>query len=216
MRYLLLHDPRLSMWNTPAGAVAGLRKWSGDDVRRPQRAVTRENASPAMLMTGLPSEALEAIFGALGGPILVDDLVALVADLWGVVDRIADRRTTMVDRAPAPDVRIASRQYLEILWEEIRALRPSQRAALLFHVRDADGVSALTTLVVLGVATFDQVAHVLEISDERLTSLWRNLPLDDLAIGAALGITRQQVINLRKAARARLARRMARAEGERS
>jgi DNA-directed RNA polymerase specialized sigma24 family protein len=216
MRYLLLHDPRLSMWNTPAGAVAGLRKWSGDDVRRPQRAVTRENASPAMLMTGLPSEALEAIFGALGGPILVDDLVALVADLWGVVDRIADRRMTMVDRAPAPDVRIASRQYLEILWEEIRALRPSQRAALLFHVRDADGVSALTTLVVLGVATFDQVAHVLEISDERLTSLWRDLPLDDLAIGAALGITRQQVINLRKAARARLARRMARAEGERS
>ena len=216
MRYLLMHDSRLAMWNTPAGSVAGLREWSGHDVRRNEKAVTRASASPAMLMTGLPSEALEAIFRALGGPLLVDDLVTLVADLWGIVDRIADRQMTIVDRAPAPDVRVASRQYLEILWNEIRALRPPQRAALLFHVRDADGVSALTMLVVLGVATFEQVAHVLEISDERLTALWRDLPLDDLAIGAALGITRQQVINLRKAARARLARRMARTEGERS
>jgi hypothetical protein len=40
-----------------------------------------------------------------------------------------------------------------------------------------------------------------------LSALWDQLPLDDLSIAARLGVTRQQVINLRKAARARLARR---------
>jgi hypothetical protein len=34
------------------------------------------------------------------------------------------------------------------------------------------------------------------------------LPLDDLELAAHLAVTRQQIINLRKAARARLARRL--------
>jgi len=37
----------------------------------------------------------------------------------------------------------------------------------------------------------------------------RNLPLSDLDIAARLGLSRQQIINLRKSARQRLARRMA-------
>ncbi len=215
MRYILTRNPRLAMWSTPSGVVAGLREWSGGEPRR-TAALTKEDASPAMLMAALPSDALEAILSALGGPILVDDLVALVADLWGIVDRVTtERRDAAIDRAPTPDIRIEWRQYLEILWEEIRALRAPQRAALLFHIRDAGGKSALMLLVLLGIATFQQVADVLGMSADRLVALWHDLPLDDLAIAAALGITRQQVINLRKAARARLARRMARAEGER-
>jgi hypothetical protein len=39
--------------------------------------------------------------------------------------------------------------------------------------------------------------------------MWESLPLDDTAIADRLNLTRQQVINLRKAARMRLARRMA-------
>jgi hypothetical protein len=40
-----------------------------------------------------------------------------------------------------------------------------------------------------------------------LAGLWHELPLDDRRIAERLAVTRQQVINLRKAARARLARR---------
>jgi DNA-directed RNA polymerase specialized sigma subunit len=36
--------------------------------------------------------------------------------------------------------------------------------------------------------------------------LWRRLPVSDLEIAERLGVTRQQVINLRQAARQRLAR----------
>jgi hypothetical protein len=41
-----------------------------------------------------------------------------------------------------------------------------------------------------------------------LRTLLTRLPLDDLTIAARLGLTRQQVINLRKSARLRLARRL--------
>jgi hypothetical protein len=43
-----------------------------------------------------------------------------------------------------------------------------------------------------------------------LAELWNRLPLSDLEIGARLGATQRQVINLRKAARERLARRLSR------
>jgi hypothetical protein len=53
------------------------------------------------------------------------------------------------------------------------------------------------------------------MTDEELTEIWNALPLDDVAIAAHLGVTRQQVINLRKSARERLVRRMKTAEGDR-
>jgi hypothetical protein len=43
---------------------------------------------------------------------------------------------------------------------------------------------------------------------EELARMWNDLPIDDMRIATRLGIKRQQVINLRKAARARLARRL--------
>jgi DNA-directed RNA polymerase specialized sigma24 family protein len=214
MRYILTHNPKLAMWSTPSGVAAGLREWNGNAPRRTAE-LTKKNASPAMLAADRPSEALEAILRALGAPILVDDLVDTVAALWGIVDRIPERQDAATDRTPAPDARLESRQYFRILWEEIRALRAPQRGALLLHIRDAEGMSALALLVLLGIATFDDVASVLEISADRLGALWPDLPLDDLSIAAALGVSRQQVINFRKAARARLARRMARAEADR-
>jgi hypothetical protein len=43
---------------------------------------------------------------------------------------------------------------------------------------------------------------------QEFAKLWNNLPLEDTTIAQNLGVTRQQVINLRKSARERLARRM--------
>ena len=44
-------------------------------------------------------------------------------------------------------------------------------------------------------------------------ALWNDLPLEDTAISGLLGVTRQQVINLRKVARERLVRRIKAFEG---
>ena len=71
-----------------------------------------------------------------------------------------------------------------------------------------DGESAARTLVTLRIAGIRRIAATLEMPLERLLELWNELPLPDLKIGAMLGRTRQQVINLRKSARERLSRRM--------
>ena len=52
------------------------------------------------------------------------------------------------------------------------------------------------------------------LEPRQLALIWNDLPLDDLKIAALLGTERQQVINLRQAARNRLARRLLRESGK--
>src|SRR5262249_52538998 len=86
-----------------------------------------------------------------------------------------------------------------------------QRLALLLNLRDATGAGLLWLMPVAGIATIRQIARALEIPDAEFARLWRDMPLDDATIGARLGCSRQQVINLRMSARKRLANRMVRA-----
>jgi len=67
----------------------------------------------------------------------------------------------------------------------------------------------LILFTLTGIVKSAEVADLLGMPLEQFAELWRRLPLEDLAIGELLGISRQQVINLRKSARARLTRRMA-------
>jgi hypothetical protein len=58
-----------------------------------------------------------------------------------------------------------------------------------------------------GIASIRQIAAALEIAVETFAGLWKRLPLEDREIASLLGVTRQKVINMRLAARQRLARR---------
>jgi hypothetical protein len=53
-----------------------------------------------------------------------------------------------------------------------------------------------------------QLAATLEMPLEKFAAVWNELPWEDAAIALYLGLTRQQVVNLRKCGRERLARRM--------
>jgi hypothetical protein len=103
---------------------------------------------------------------------------------------------------------LGRRDQLRALWGEIRRLPPRQCAALLLNLRDENGRDAVALFPLTGTATMRQIAAVLDIPAERFAELWSFLPLEDARIAELLGATRQQVINLRKAARARLTRRM--------
>ncbi|HUR82071.1 MAG TPA: hypothetical protein VM733_15000, partial [Thermoanaerobaculia bacterium] len=83
-----------------------------------------------------------------------------------------------------------------------------QRKALLLNLRGEDEPNVIALLILTGTAKFDDIAAAREMSGQELAELWNELPLDDLRIAAALGVTRQQVINLRKSARERLRRRL--------
>jgi DNA-directed RNA polymerase specialized sigma24 family protein len=111
---------------------------------------------------------------------------------------------------PAPDAALAfeRRTYLVRLWEEIRQLPPRQAAALLLNLRDGQGRNAAALLPLTGIATLREMAAAVGLPPEELAGLWNRLPLEDILLADLLGVSRQQVINLRKSARERLARRM--------
>ncbi len=88
---------------------------------------------------------------------------------------------------------------------QIRELPLRQRHAVLLTLRD----DAIVLFVTTGAASMRDIALSLELPAEQFAALWNELPLPDNAVAARLGCTRQQVINLRMAARKRLAYRLA-------
>src|SRR5262249_43289952 len=140
-------------------------------------------------------------------PVALDDLVRIVAELWDVSDVQPEIDLSAIASDAMPSDELETRQNLSVLWKEIVQLQPRQRTALLLNLRDGDGLNALSLFVLAGVAALREIAAAVSLTPQRLGELWNDLPLDDLTIGSLIGATRQQVINLRKAARERLARR---------
>ena len=98
--------------------------------------------------------------------------------------------------------------YLQNLWKEISQMSERHCSALLLNLRDDQGCSALDLFLFAGLVTIKQIALAVGLSEEELSTLWNDLPLEDSVIADRLRINRQQVINLRKSARERLGRRM--------
>jgi hypothetical protein len=148
-----------------------------------------------------------------GSPIHLDALVGAVADLTGVRDAPAPEDSDIEELLPDASVDVASevelRSELTLLWDEIKGLPRPQRVALLLNLRDIYQRDALVLLPLTGVAGLPEMAAALEIPVQDLAAIWNQLPLDDQSIAERLGLTRQQVINLRKSARQRLTRRLA-------
>lgn len=166
-------------------------------------------------------ELLGAVFAWTGAPVELDLLTGVFAEWWGVTDEqsvIEDgsyaeegtesRGVQLADSRPQPSVEAERRIYLERLWSEIVELPPRQRAALLFNLRDEGGRGVVDLWMLTGVATPQQISAALDMTPDGFAEIWNDLPMDDNAIAAHLGLTRQQIINLRKSARERLARRM--------
>jgi hypothetical protein len=122
-------------------------------------------------------------------------------DLPSEVERLRDQQPAIVEV-------LTHRAHLERLWGEIRELQPRQRAALLLNLRDEEGRGMIELWPLTGIAPMAELARALDLTEAALRELWPTLPRDDQWIAERLGITRRQVINLRKCARERLARRL--------
>jgi len=226
VRYALKHRTEFSLWRDGSGDWhAGLAIWpthpSPLDSSRLQQLRSDPQSLPGVLpRVDLSGRDLVGLLTALlawaGQSLEIDELVGAVAGLWGVHDGAslasADETEQGLDQLPDPHPSVAAesvdRTFFERLWNEVRELPPRQRAALLLNLREPSGASVLDLWPATGVASLSDIAAALEMSAEGLAALWNDLPLQDTAIGERLGLTRQQVINLRKSARERLARRM--------
>ncbi len=209
LRYALRHDARLALWTTSQGLTCGLSAWRGSD---PALAAIPESLRSRRIVLDQeePSAALFEIFSAIHEPVSFDAVIGFFASTWQVADSLPQDASTLAHKEMSASDRVEIRQLLGTLWREILELRPMQRKALLLNLRDGTKVNIVALLVLTGIARFDDVAAALEMRGEELAAIWHDLPLDDLRIGEILGVTRQQVINLRKSARHRLARRVSR------
>jgi RNA polymerase sigma factor (sigma-70 family) len=227
LRYLLSHQEGFALWKSDNEWICGFALW-----QEQKKAVVRSSKlhqlydtllshNPAGRSDGGPgrnmAEMLANIFNKAENPIELDDLVNLVADLSGVKDQadqpeVGDEETGNFPELADPRARIEEeidqRNYFKKLWLEISQLRPMQCAALLLNLKDDKGRGVIVLFSLLGIATLDEIAQALAMPADRFAKLWNELPIEDSAIAELLGITRQQVINLRKSARERLGRRM--------
>jgi len=214
MRYVLTHHPRLALVEDPPGLwrcrVTTVRAVPSAGASQALLDAPRQFAAARNLdeTTPLPS-LLEGLLVGCEGPVEFDRLVDAVAVILGVTDAAESHPFEAVDQAPMTQDVLEQRASLRDVWAELVELPVRQRAALLLNMRDPEGGGILDLLPTTGVVTMDDIARALELSLDELGELWARLPLDDLTIATRFGITRQQVINLRKSGRARLARRLA-------
>lgn len=207
LRYLFTHDRRLALWIRERVTLCGLASWSErEDAAAEAAAVCVAIHRVANGTIATAADAL-AVFLALARPARLVDLVACLAP----ADAIHPEAEPPAEGVPPPDP-VEARQYLRVLWQEIRGLPARQRTALLLNLREPSGGNAVALFLMLGIATLDELAAAIDMTPATLRSIWEDLPLDDLRIAAHLDLTRQQVINLRKAARERLGRRMGKRE----
>lgn len=202
VRYVLTHDDRLRREPSAAGPVCTLTAWPKTD-EVGQVPVSWRHDDPEA-----PSDAIVSLLKAASKPLLVSDVVRALAESWNITEARPRPAVEIVENGLSHAEQLEGRQRLEALWRETRALPASQRAALLLSLRDVDGGSALALFSLMGIASVNEVAGAIELPVRELAKLWPRLPLDDLTIAPILGVTRQQVINLRLAARQRLARRL--------
>ena len=213
VRYALRHSAELSVWEDAGGDLcAGFARWHGLPAGPHRRADPVVELDVARLRRLPLHDLLVQIFARLRRPVELSALVALVADLLELREPTAESAELprLVGRSRHPLEQLEQLEHLHRLWREIRELPLRQRWALLLNLRDPHGDSMTRLLPITGVAGLAEIASTLELTPGQLAELWRELPVEDLRIADRLGLTRQQVINLRKSARERLTRRLAR------
>jgi hypothetical protein len=224
--YTLTHHRDFALWKSVEDEwLCGFSAWRNHDVFRPTtrlellrhdpRAFEQVEQPCCDIRQLNPADLLAAIFNWVQTPVKLDDVIGTIAELLGIRDQMMETNHSSgnkPERVATAQINITTeveqRIYLEHIWAEIGQLPLRQRTALLLNLTDSLGHGVIALLPVIGVASFQEIAEAVGMTAEQLADLWNNLPLDDATIASRLGVTRQQVINLRKSARERLLRRM--------
>lgn len=212
LRYLFEKYPELARWSDPESGewICGLAEWRS--TRSPKRTLEGvdgiEGLEWARGSRLHPADQLLRLFRQVGAPIRFNDLAVLMAQLWDVHELEATplENQEFPDSSRSVDDTLDLKQRLSELWSRVLDLIPNQRAALLLNLKGADGSCGTSLLVATGTASIRQIAQAVSIPAAQFAALWERLPLEDLEIADLLGLSRQQIINLRKCARAKLAR----------
>ncbi len=219
IRHVVRTLPRFAFWQSQSGHfVCGLAGWSATvSGESSEPDLDRIPPLPPPLSTawndavGRPqiTRALDHVFDHVREPVEIERLVEKLAELFQLPMTPAQvTRGDKADETASAESSLVYRSALIEVWREVGLLPPRQRIALLLGLRDENGSAIMSLLILLRIARFDELAAAVELSAEELAAMWDRFPLPDVAIAERLGLSRQQVINLRKSARERLGRRL--------
>lgn len=222
-------------WRGPSfsKATAPIQELRQDPYRLPAEAIPQGSADSMSRPEW--HKLLQAVFEYTGGPVPLDDLIAIVAPVVGMEDVPdsgendgGDDETPALEqlrsRDPSPYSNWLAAERLKIYWAAVLKLLVWHRVSYLLNHRDGD----LEALPLYGVATLEEIGEALELTDKQFASLareltcpepparggrgrrfllfWKYLPLEDNIIAVVLEVTRAQVIAYRNKARERLQR----------
>ena len=227
LRRRLRQNPRFDLWQAEDKrwyASFSPRPETGSEGKEPEVSDSFSYRTVAGLSDAMikPDAFLAVLLERAGGRIEFDEVVNIAAETWQIHDRpiesidtcCADRDSPFTSPEPRFDLALEQRLFFEQVWSEVCQLPVLQRVALLLNLRDSRDGGVISFLPFLGIASKEELARLLEMPYEDFQQVWTELPLDDLRIAQMFGITRQQVINLRKTARERLARRTRRPDAK--
>ena len=212
LRYLLTHRKDFALWEASAW-LCGLSEWKIqelDPAGSEQVAAVVEDVKNSCGRLGsndLP-ELVANIFAAAKCPLAFSDLVSIVLSVSGISE--SEHQELSRDFSSGEDLAadLEQRDLLKRLWEDVLQLPMRHRCALLLNLRNSRGEGLISLLPATRIASVRQIASALEIGPEEFAKIWKELPWDDNRIAEHLGLTRQQVINLRQSARTALKRRL--------
>jgi hypothetical protein len=220
LRYIVSHDRRFSLWRSESGEWSCSMRGGEEKALPGSRAELYDELSARSTLEGHSAERmklsdlLKVVLIASRGPIRFADVVTLIYRLRNVREPLAadgyDAAVSMETRPDDMVARLETKDDLRRLWNELKLLPLRHRAAVLLNLKNNRGDGLITLLPLIGIASIRQIADVLEFPPEEFGLAWSGLPWDDHAIAEHLRVTRQQVINLRQSARAKLRRALVR------
>jgi DNA-directed RNA polymerase specialized sigma24 family protein len=225
LQYLFTHHPALGIWQDEAQEwFGGLREWGGDlkhwKIQTPQRTQQLLNDRLPLGVQHVPdptlkrnsaAEQLVELFNWSQEFIQLGDLITIFQKWWNLSDETVQLEEYLLNQpfeVLKIETALENNKKLKAVWSEITLLPLAQRKALLLNLRDSVDRELVTLLPALKIAGLREIATTLEITEEKLGEVWNSLPLNDQQIATEMGLERRQVINLRRTARERLARRL--------
>lgn len=215
LRYALKHMAGVSLWKREDGRwLCGTAVSESTQRSEP----VPIDASIAESWTALETrdgylKALHSVFARHESPILFDDLLDLMVEVLGIREaRITGSESERIEDLAIHGSDKTEQKYddtddqtprLKRLWMKLSEMPLRHRKALLLNLK-YKGRDLVRLLPLSGVASLHEIAAALEFTEDEFASVLSSLPWDDLRIAEHLGVTRQQVINLRQYVRSRL------------